>query len=117
MANSEACFLSHQLVSVALHGSSFHLAAVYINVTNIVSANISPRVQKEIIGFIGENVDKHQQYIDKIKNTKMQKITIYSNKLANIVINSANIAIYSKKSANIGIKSRKKNKCYRKIAR
>ena len=31
------------------------------NVTNIVSANISPRVQKKIIGFIGENVDKHRQ--------------------------------------------------------
>ena len=43
---------------------------VQINVTNIVSANISPRVQKEIIGFIGKNVGKHWQYIGKIKNTK-----------------------------------------------
>ena len=70
------------------------------NVINIVSTNISPRVQKEIIGFISENVGKHRQYIGKIKNTKMQKITIYSKKSANIAIKSiksTNIAIYSKK--------------------
>ena len=32
--------------------------------------NISPRVQKEIIGFIGENVGKHREYINlkKYKN-------------------------------------------------
>ena len=74
--------------------------------SNIVSANILSRVQKEIIGFIGENVGKHRQYIGKIKNTKIlkntkiQKITIYSKKSANIAIKSANIAI---KSANIAI--------------
>ena len=45
------------------------------SVTNIVSANISPRVQKEIIGFIDENVGKHRQYIGKIKNTKILKNT------------------------------------------
>ena len=28
--NSQALFLSHQLISVALHGSSFHLAVVYV---------------------------------------------------------------------------------------
>ena len=56
------------------------------SVTNIVSTNISPRIQKEIIGFIGKNVGKHWQYIGKIKNTKIlkntkiQKITIYSKK-------------------------------------
>ena len=61
---------------------------------NIVSANISPGVQKEIIGFIDENVGKHRQYIGKIKNTKIQKITIYSKKSAKIAIKSANIAIY-----------------------
>ena len=36
--------------------------------------SISSRVQKEIIGFIEENVGKHRQYIDKIKNTKYKKI-------------------------------------------
>ena len=84
----------------------FLILVIVINVTNIVSANISPRVQKEIIGFIDENVGKHQQYIGKIKNTKIlkntkiQKITIYSKKSLNIAIKSANIAI---KSANIAI--------------
>ena len=34
-------------------------------------ANISPRVQKEIIGFIGENVGKHRQYIDNLKKYKI----------------------------------------------
>ena len=29
-SNSQEHFLSHQLISVALHGSSFHLAAVYV---------------------------------------------------------------------------------------
>ena len=29
-SNSQALFLSHQLISVALHGSSFHLAVVYV---------------------------------------------------------------------------------------
>ena len=29
-SNSQELFLSHQLISVALHGSSFHLAAVYV---------------------------------------------------------------------------------------
>ena len=48
---------------------------VLTNVTNIVLANISPRVQKEIIGFIGESVGKHRQYIGKIKNTKILKNT------------------------------------------
>ena len=28
--NSQAHFLSHQLISFALHGSSFHLAVVYV---------------------------------------------------------------------------------------
>ena len=28
--NSQELFLFHQLISVALHGSSFHLAAVYV---------------------------------------------------------------------------------------
>ena len=84
----------------------YHLDALLANVTNIVLANISPRVQKEIIGFIGKNVGKHRQYIGKIKNTKIlkntkiQKITIYSKKSLNIAIKSANIAI---KSANIAI--------------
>ena len=40
------------------------------NVTNIVSTNISPRVQKDIIGFIGENVGKHRQYIGNVKKYK-----------------------------------------------
>ena len=40
-----------------------------------MSANISPRVQKEIIGFIGKNIGKHRQYIGKIKNTKILKNT------------------------------------------
>ena len=67
--------------------------AVYISVTNIVSANISPRAQKEIIEIIGENVGKHRQYIGKIKNTKIlkntkkKKITIYLKKSANIAKN------------------------------
>ena len=30
-SNSQALFLSYQLISVALHGSSFHLAVVYIS--------------------------------------------------------------------------------------
>ena len=81
------------------------LEVVSINVTNIVSANISPRVQKEIIGFIG----KHRQYIGKIKNTKIlknikkeknhsifEKIGKYRQKSANIVIKSANIAYIRK---------------------
>ena len=46
-----------------------HFGEVSMNVTNIVSANISPRVQKEIIGFIGENVGKHRQN-KKYKNSK-----------------------------------------------
>ena len=29
-SNSQEIFLSHQLISVALHGSSFHLADVYV---------------------------------------------------------------------------------------
>ena len=29
-SNSKALFLSHQLISVSLNGSSFHLAAVYV---------------------------------------------------------------------------------------
>ena len=29
-SNSQELFLSYQLISVALHGSSFHLAAVYV---------------------------------------------------------------------------------------
>ena len=30
VSNSQALFLSHQLISVALHGLSFHLAVVYV---------------------------------------------------------------------------------------
>ena len=29
-SNSQGLFISHQLISIALHGSSFHLAAVYV---------------------------------------------------------------------------------------
>ena len=97
---------------------------IWTNVTNIVSANISPRVQKEIIGIIGENVGKHRQYIGKIKNAKIfknmkntknhntfenigkyhHKIGKYCEKSANIAKKSSNIA---KKSSNIVKKSRK----------
>ena len=85
---------------------------IFSSVTNIVSANISPKVQKEIIGFIGKNVSKHRQYISKIKNTKIlkntkkeknhsifEKIGKYRQKSANIVIKSANIVIKSGKIA------------------
>ena len=89
---------------------------VKITVTNIVSANISPRVQKEIVRFIGKNVGKHRQYIDKIKNTKykkiqkkeknhsiVEKIAKYRQTSANIVIKYANIA---RKSGKIAKKNR-----------
>ena len=29
-SNSQALFLSHKLISIALHGSSFHFAAIYV---------------------------------------------------------------------------------------
>ena len=51
------------------------------NVTNIVSANISPRVQKDIIGFIGENVGKHWQYIGNVKKYKNIHFFQYSKHL------------------------------------
>ena len=46
------------------------LLVLRTSVTNTMSTNISPRVQKEIIGFIGENVGKYRQYIDKLNKYK-----------------------------------------------
>ena len=50
--------------------SKQQIKCVRSNVTNIVSTNISPRVQKDIIGFISENVGKHRQYIGNVKKYK-----------------------------------------------
>ena len=80
------------------------------NVTNIVSANISPRVQKEIIEIIGENVGKHRQYIGKIKNTKIFKNTKNTknhNTLEYIGKYRHKIGKYHEKSSNIVKKSGK----------
>ena len=62
-------------VTLTYHYKIPHGGVAISNVTKIVSTNISPSVQKEIIEFIDENVDKHWQYIGKIKNTKILKNT------------------------------------------
>ena len=63
-ANSQALCLSHQLVSVALHGSSFHPTSIYISdsvehIPLIPKRNIPPDI---IIfcGFIGSPAQKNQ---------------------------------------------------------
>ena len=63
-SNFQACFLSHQLISVALHGSSFHLAAVYVpdlveHILLLPKMNITP----EIISLFGFRIS-HAQFQD-----------------------------------------------------
>ena len=63
-SNSQAHFLSHQLISAALHGSSFHPAAVYIpdSVGHIIlylKRNIPPDIST-LFGFIGSPAQKNQ---------------------------------------------------------
>ena len=63
-SNSQALFLSHQLISVALHGSSFHHATVYIfdSVECIVllpKRKIPPDI-KMFFGFMVSPTQKNQ---------------------------------------------------------
>ena len=48
-SNSQAPFLSHQLISVALHGSNFHLATIYVpdsfeHIILLPKRNIPPNI-------------------------------------------------------------------------
>ena len=66
-SNSQAPLLSHQLISTALHGSSFHHAVVYIpdSVGHIIllpNKKIPPNISM-LFGFMGSPTQKNQDTV------------------------------------------------------
>ena len=102
-------FLNQGLIKLILNNAARDFIGgwwliILLSVTNIMSANISPRVQKEIIGFIGKNVGKHRQN-KKYKNSKnyyiFEKIAKYRDKIGQI-------SLYIRKNRQISQSNREK---------
>ena len=67
--NSQALSLSHQLISVALHGSSFHLAVVYVlDLVEHIPLLPKRKIPIEIIIYFGE-VHMHSPIIQMHRRT------------------------------------------------
>ena len=83
--NSQAHFLSHQLISVSLHGSSFHLAIVYIcdSVEHIILLP-KRKIPPDIIIYLGE-VQMHSIRMFLHRRTKIVHLLLHSAANYNIV--------------------------------